>query len=182
MDDDYLVNMTALLGYLDRHQPNEQLYAGQRIDSGPFRIRWQRFAVSVKLILLIPSIKTRLLFARMLFIFTLTLPYRLISTTTHSPHILLTLPVVLWLCLLNASKNSTMLLNISNIWNLTMFMPELLRICWATMFRIWTQHRPFESIPSILQTRSLNMATSQRRLWNFSQRLTAIIFNHTDLN
>lgn len=47
MDDDYLVNVTALLTYLDKHQPNEQLYAGYRYDSSPFRLKFQRFSISL---------------------------------------------------------------------------------------------------------------------------------------
>lgn len=47
MDDDYLVNVDNLLDVLEKHPPNEQLYAGWRIESTPFRLVFQKFHVGV---------------------------------------------------------------------------------------------------------------------------------------
>ncbi|CAD5234133.1 unnamed protein product [Bursaphelenchus xylophilus] len=48
LDDDYMISIPNIINYLSKHTKNEQLYAGWRIDSSPFRLRFQRFSVSLK--------------------------------------------------------------------------------------------------------------------------------------
>ncbi|CAD5229663.1 unnamed protein product [Bursaphelenchus okinawaensis] len=47
MDDDYMISIPNLIEYLNKHTKNEQLYAGYRVDSSPFRLRFQRYAISL---------------------------------------------------------------------------------------------------------------------------------------
>lgn len=46
MDDDYLVKLDNLVALISKHQPNEQLYMGQKIDTTPFRLKFRKFEVN----------------------------------------------------------------------------------------------------------------------------------------
>ncbi|KAI6191288.1 Hexosyltransferase [Aphelenchoides bicaudatus] len=48
LDDDYLIRLDNLLNLLNKHQPNEQLYMGERWDTSPFRLTYRKFRVSIE--------------------------------------------------------------------------------------------------------------------------------------
>lgn len=45
MDDDYILRLDSLIALIGKHQPNEQLYLGQRVDTTPFRLSYRKFTV-----------------------------------------------------------------------------------------------------------------------------------------
>lgn len=45
MDDDYILQLNNLVALINKHQPNEQLYMGLRVDSTPFRLTYRKFGV-----------------------------------------------------------------------------------------------------------------------------------------
>jgi len=48
LDDDYMVNLDNLISLISKHQLDEKLYMGTRMNSSPFRLAFTKFRVSIR--------------------------------------------------------------------------------------------------------------------------------------